>query len=119
MEAWRARRGEVNGQKNDPKERTSGEREGAGSGAPEGALEALPQTPPGGKPPETPAPFPWALIVQNGVNPSRVRKPRRSGAPLTDRLRSEEKSWDEGKGALWTGAKHALPRGEGRRAARA
>ena len=56
------------------------------------ALEALPQTPPGGKPPETPAPFPWALIIQNGVNPSRVRKPRRSGAPLTDRLRSEERA---------------------------
>src|SRR3954471_1730944 len=25
------------------------------------ALEAPPQTPPGGKPPETPAPFPWAF----------------------------------------------------------
>ena len=37
-------------------------------------------------------PFPGHLIVQNGVNPSRVRKPRRSGAPLTDRLRSEERT---------------------------
>ena len=65
-------------------------RDGAGRGALR-ALEAPPQSPPGGKPPETPAPFPWALIVQNGVNLSRVRKPRRSGAPLTDRLRSEER----------------------------
>jgi len=38
--------------------------------------EALPHTSPGGKPPETPAPFPWKLIVGNGEKPSRVRKPR-------------------------------------------
>ena len=40
--------------------------------------------------PETPAPFPCALILQNGGDPSRVRKPRRSGAPLTDPLCSED-----------------------------
>jgi hypothetical protein len=64
-------------------------RDETGSGALR-ALEALPQTPPGGKPPETPAPFPWALILQNGGNLSRVRKPRKIGAPLTDPLRSED-----------------------------
>ena len=80
---------EVNEAEERSKERLPGKREEAGSGALR-ALEALPQTPPGGKPPETPAPFPWALIVPNGVNPSRVRKPRRSGAPLTDCHRSED-----------------------------
>src|ERR1044071_1231598 len=45
--------------------------------------EALPQTSPGGKPPETPAPFPWELIMGNGGKPSRVRKPRpKSGRAL-------------------------------------
>jgi hypothetical protein len=56
----------------------------------ERAHEALPHTPPGGKPPETPAPFPSGSIFQNGGNLSRVRKPRNNGAPLTDCLRSEE-----------------------------
>jgi hypothetical protein len=84
------------------KERMPGKRDGAGSGALR-ALEALPQTPPGGKPPETPAPFPWALILQDGVNPSRIRKPRRSGAPLTDRLRPEERAVMRERGPLGTG----------------
>uniref|UniRef100_Q01QW5 Uncharacterized protein n=1 Tax=Solibacter usitatus (strain Ellin6076) TaxID=234267 RepID=Q01QW5_SOLUE len=39
------------------------------------AHEAPPQTPPGGEPPETPAPFPSGTRFQNGGNPSRVRKP--------------------------------------------
>ena len=43
----------------------------------------------GAKPPETPAPFPSGWRIQNGGNPSRVRKPRNNGAPLTDSLRSE------------------------------
>jgi hypothetical protein len=54
------------------------------------AHEALPHTPPGGKPPETPAPFPSGSMFQNGGNLSRVRKPRPNGAPLTDCHRSEE-----------------------------
>ncbi len=37
------------------------------------ADEALPHTPPGGKPPETPAPFPWNVIVCRGESLSRVR----------------------------------------------
>ena len=44
----------------------------------------------GGKPPETPAPFPSESSFQNGGNLSRVRKPRNYSAPLTDSLRSEE-----------------------------
>jgi hypothetical protein len=89
------------------KERMPGKRDGAENGA-RRAHEALPQTPPGGKPPETPAPFPWALILQNGVNRSRVRKPRRSGAPLTDRLRSEQQAEMRERGPV-DRAKHALP----------
>ena len=54
------------------------------------AHEALPQTPPGGKNPlRPPAPFPCCLIMPNGGNQSRVRKPRKKRAPLTDSLRSE------------------------------
>src|SRR5712692_1434210 len=54
------------------------------------AHEALPHTPPGGKPPETPAPFPSVSMLHNGGHLSRVRKPRNNSAPLTDRLRYEE-----------------------------
>jgi hypothetical protein len=52
------------------------------------AHEALPQTPPGGNPLRPPAPFPCGLIMSNGGNLSRVRKPRPKRAPLTDSLRS-------------------------------
>ena len=99
------------------KERMPEKRDGAGNGA-RRALEALPQTPPGGKPPETPAPFPWALILQNGVNPSRVRKPRRSGAPLTDRLRSEERTEMRERGPCGQGQARAPTGGGAARYAR-
>lgn len=36
-----------------------------------------------------PAPFPCCFIIPNGGNLSRVRKPRKKRAPLTDSLRSE------------------------------
>jgi len=48
---------EVNGQKSDPNERNAKGKELGGNGA-LSAHEALPQTPPGGKPPETRPPFP-------------------------------------------------------------
>ena len=54
-----------------------------------GAHEALPHTPPGGLPPETPAPFPSGSMFQNGSHRSRVHKSRHR-APLTDGFRSEE-----------------------------
>jgi len=99
------------------KECMPGKRDEAGGGALR-ALEALPQTPPGGKPPETPAPFPWTLIVQNGVNPSRVRKPRRNGAPLTDRLRSEERAGMRERGPCGQGQARAPAGGGTARCAR-
>jgi hypothetical protein len=64
-----------------------------------GAHEALPHTPPGGKPPETPAPFPSGSMFQNGGSLSRVRKPRKNGAPLTGLPPFRKPNWDEGKGA--------------------
>ena len=71
----------------------------------DGAQEALPHTPPGGnRPSEAPAPFPSAFIFQNGGNLSRVRKPRKKRAPLTDSLRSEDLPVGEGKGASGQGA---------------
>ena len=64
-----------------------------------GAHEALPQTSPGGEPPETPAPFPSHRIVRTGRDRSRVRKPRYKRAPLTDPSRSRKTFQDKGNGA--------------------
>jgi hypothetical protein len=74
------------------KERMPGKRGGAGSGAPEGRLRRCLKLRQGASPLRPPAPFPSASMFQNGGNLSRVRKPRRNGAPLTDRLRSEERA---------------------------
>ena len=71
----------------------------AGGARVERAYEALPQTPPGGKPPETPAPFPWTLDCterQRFVKGSQAaHKPRAlDKAPPLRRVR-----YEEGKGA--------------------
>ena|ERR1051325_10691510 len=64
------------------------------------AHEALPHTPPGGTPPETPAPFPWSIdgmqgerICQGFATPAQNAALDRF-APLAKRV-----NWDEGKGA--------------------
>ena len=44
----------------------------------------------GASPLRPPAPFPSATILQKEGNLSRVRKPRKNGAPLTDSLPSED-----------------------------
>jgi len=44
----------------------------------------------GASPLRPPAPFPSGSMFQNGGDLSRVRKPRRNGAPLTDCHRSED-----------------------------
>jgi hypothetical protein len=44
----------------------------------------------GTSPLRPPAPFPSESMFQNGKNLSRVRKPRKNRAPLTDSFRSEE-----------------------------
>jgi hypothetical protein len=80
---------EVNGQKNDPRSVWQGKEMERGA-ARYARLRRCLILRQGASPLRPRAPFPWALIVQNGVNPSRVRKPRRNGAPLTDCHRSED-----------------------------
>jgi hypothetical protein len=95
-------RGEINGQKNNPTGTRAREKGWSRrvTGRAGRAHEALPHTPPGGKPPETPAPFPSGFRFQNGGNLSRVRKPRNYSAPLTDSLRSEDMAEMRERGLL-------------------
>jgi hypothetical protein len=86
-------RGEVNGQKNNPKRACEGKEMAPGIDR-RGALKArmrlcliLRQ---GASPLRPPAPFPSGSRFQNGGDLSRVRKPRNNGAPLTAPLRSED-----------------------------
>jgi hypothetical protein len=54
----------------------------------------------GASPLRPPAPFPSGTRFQDGGNPSRVRKPRNTGAPLTDPLRPEESAEMRERGPL-------------------
>ena len=92
------------------------------------AHEALPHTPPGGKPPETLAPFPWSYgfyarerICQGFATPAQ-------NAAL-DRIAhlAKKATWDEGKGASghaaasasrWSGAPGSPVSGDQARSAR-
>jgi len=90
MEAWRQRRGSQTAEDSRKDLEKEGKKSAAGS-----ALEArmrlcliLRQ---GEKAPlRPPAPFPSDSMFRNGRNLSRVRKPRKNGAPLTDSFRSEQ-----------------------------
>jgi hypothetical protein len=53
-------------------------------------------------------PFPRESVYQNGSNRSRVRKPRKNGAPLTDRIRSEEATEMRERGPTVRRAAHPL-----------
>ena len=111
--AWKTNEGQ-----NPIREERGGEESVGGEERAEGAHEALPQTPPGGKPPETRAPFPSESSIQNGGNRSRVRKPRNNSAPLTDSLRSEKTTEMRERGPLGRRAVSRIGAG-GRRATRA
>jgi hypothetical protein len=65
-----------------------------------GAHEALPHTPPGDKPPETPGPLSLRsdCMDREGSVKGSLAAPK-NGAPLTDPSRSGTGSLDEGKGA--------------------
>ena len=63
-----------------------------GSGALEARMRRRLKHRQGASPLRPPAPFPSGTRFQNGGNPSRVRKPRNIGAPLTDSHRSEERA---------------------------
>ena len=69
-----------------------------------GAHEALPHTPPGDKPPETPGPLSLRSDCrgrEGSVKGSQAAP--KTGAPLTDPSRPGTRSLDEGKGAPWSG----------------
>src|SRR5262245_14051822 len=75
-----------------------------------GAHEALPHTPPGGKPPETLAPFPWKLNDTQARESVKGSLRRQKAPPLTDSLACETHiHWEEGKGASGVGTIHCLP----------
>jgi hypothetical protein len=61
-----------------------------------------------------PAPFPSGFMFQNGGNLSRVRKPRRNGAPLTACHRSEDTAEMRERGPLARRAVSRVARGTAR-----
>jgi hypothetical protein len=63
----------------------------------------------GASPLRPPAPFPSGSIFRNGGNLSRVRKPRKNRAPLTNSLRSEDSPEMRERGTLKAGAASRLP----------
>lgn len=64
---------------------------------------ALPRTPARGKPPETPAPFSFSFIVQNGPRRQGFASPRIKRAPLTAPGRSAESPLRRKRGLLVAG----------------
>ena len=79
---------------------TTWNRERTGETARLGAHEALPHTPPGGRPPETPGPLSLRSDCRDregSVKGSQAAP--KTGAPLTDPSRPGTRSLDEGKGA--------------------
>jgi len=93
MEAWRQRRGSQSAERNPMANWPERQRARAVNPREGGALYArmrrcliLRQ---GVNPLRPPAPFPFCLSIPNGGSLSRVRKPRKKRAPLTDSLRSE------------------------------
>src|SRR5229473_5296572 len=111
MEAWRQWRRSQPAEDN-PRQVRRG-RESIDSGGRDSALcahEALPHTPPGGKPPETPGPLslrPDCRDREGSVKGSQAAP--KTGAPLTDPSRSGTGSIDEGKGALGQAGLCRLP----------
>ena len=71
-------------------ERMQGEEQTAGGAARRARMRRCLKLRQGASPLRPRAPFPWAPMIQNGGNRSRVRKPRNSSVPLTDRHRSED-----------------------------
>ena len=85
-------------------------RNAAGKERATGAHEALPHTPPGGKPPETLAPFPWVIEYterRDFVKGTQAAQPQRA---LDEVPPFGRPHWDEGKGALGkTGGRRCRP----------
>jgi hypothetical protein len=81
----------------------------AGAGAPEARMKRCLILRQGASPLRPPAPFPSDSMFRNGRNLSRVRKPRKNRAPLTDSFRSEDSPEMRERGPLKAGALSRLP----------
>jgi len=81
MEAWRQWRGRT----------PAGASSRNGRDGARGAHEALPHTSPGGKPPETPAPFPWCIDCTQGSKSVKVSLRRHTSPPLTHSLPCQQR----------------------------
>ena len=100
------------GRKPFPGNRGSKRGRDSGKGEADGALEArmrrclkLRQ---GASPLRPPAPFPSASMFRNGRDLSRVRKPRKNRAPLTNPFRSEDSPGVRERGPLKAGARSSV-----------
>src|SRR5450755_1830015 len=93
-------RGSQRAEEQSKEQRMPGKRAGSESGALEARMRLCLKLRQGASPLRPRAPFPSALIFQNGGNLSRVRKPRRNGAPLTDCHRSEDSAEMRERGPL-------------------
>jgi hypothetical protein len=109
MEAWRQRRGS---QSAEDSSKQMVENEGADrrvGGAPGARMRRCLILRQGASPLRPPAPFPSDSMFRNGGNLSRVRKPRKNRAPLTDFLRSEDSTGMRERGPLKADASSYLP----------
>jgi hypothetical protein len=108
-------RGEGNGQKNNPRRSSMGEGRAVelGSGALDARMRRCLILRQGASPLRPPAPFPSRSRFQNGGNQSRVRKPRKTGAPLTDSPHSEDIAGMRERGLLARARGMVSRRGEG------
>jgi len=101
MEAWRQGRESV-GRKQFPsngRERGSGPTGWRRTG---GAHEALPHTPPGGEPPETPGPLSLGLQIPERKASVKGSQAAPNARALDRCLPFRRFNWDEGKGAIGT-----------------
>ena len=98
---------EVNGQKNNPGSNRRERWSPGGTGAPEARMRRCLNLRQGASPLRPPAPFPSGSRFQNGGDQSRVRKPRKYGAPLTDPLRSEDIAEMRERGLLAKAGEHS------------
>jgi len=109
MEAWRQGRGSQSAEESS-KEVVDGEgRNRLVDSAPEARLRRCLKLRQGASPLRPPAPFPSGSRFQNGRNLSRVRKPRKKRAPLTDSFRSEDSTEMRERGPLEADVSSRLP----------
>jgi hypothetical protein len=109
MEARRQGRGSQQAEDNSKEMVENEGRDRLVGSAPEARLRRCLKLRQGASPLRPPAPFPSGSRFWNGRNLSRVRKPRRNRAPLTDSFRSEESTGMRERGPLEAGVSPRLP----------